>query len=385
MQRKAKRSKGGLPRNQSSIMPHWYHEDHVAAKVIHSVAINLVHKWIPMLEALKIPDAKAAVEKNGKIGKDTGTAADKSQKQRRGDRRSKEWGQKSSFCVIDGSLSSQEFGVRTSISKVQRQSRTPRWHCKRWFWCVRSIHWTRIVSVPNDSRKSHGHYFKTTRMRRTSSRCSIRLHPGQNGSCTDVIEHSQIGMSRHLDTSIEREMAKIMVQYGWPSRSSWAKSVRSSFDRTIMGTPIWESSIRTRLGKVPNWECLFVHSEKGLFSYVYVDDIKLAGKTENIEPTWQILMEDVDLGEPTSFLDHVYLRCTQRECQICKDFVDNYRSMFESRISAGSMENYQKKKLRRNLMPKRYLHGPMTWKVMPRNAWIDIANLRIKRRNNCTK
>ena len=67
--------------------------------------------------------------------------------------------------------------------------------------------------------------------------------------------------------------------------------------------------------KVPNWECLFVHREKGLFLSVYVDDIKLAGKTENIEPTWKILMEDVDLGEPTSFLDHVYLGCTQRECK----------------------------------------------------------------------
>ena len=39
---------------------------------------------------------------------------------------------------------------------------------------------------------------------------------------------------------------------------------------------------------------------RGLFSSVYVDDITLAGKTENIEPTWKILMEDVDLGEPTS-------------------------------------------------------------------------------------
>ena len=68
---------------------------------------------------------------------------------------------------------------------------------------------------------------------------------------------------------------------------------------------------------------------------MYVDDIKLAGKTENKEPTWKILMEDVDLGEPTSFLDHVYLGCTRRECQISKDIVDNYRTMFESRISAG--------------------------------------------------
>ena len=71
---------------------------------------------------------------------------------------------------------------------------------------------------------------------------------------------------------------------------------------------------------------------------MYVDDIKLAGKTENIEPTWKILMKDVDLGEPTSFLDHVYLGCTQRECRISKVIVDNHRSMSESRISAGAKE-----------------------------------------------
>ena len=45
-------------------------------------------------------------------------------------------------------------------------------------------------------------------------------------------------------------------------------------------------------------------------------------------------MKDVHLGEPTSFLDHVHLGCTQRECQISKDIVDNHRSMFEARISA---------------------------------------------------
>ena len=45
-----------------------------------------------------------------------------------------------------------------------------------------------------------------------------------------------------------------------------------------------------------------------------------------------------DLGEPTSFLDYVYLGCTQRQCEISKDIVDNYRTMFESRISAGATE-----------------------------------------------
>ena len=65
-------------------------------------------------------------------------------------------------------------------------------------------------------------------------------------------------------------------------------------------------------------------------------------KESNISPMWKILMKDIDLGEPTSFLDHVYLGCTQRECQISKDIVDNYRSMFESRMSAGATEKYQK-------------------------------------------
>ena len=30
--------------------------------------------------------------------------------------------------------------------------------------------------------------------------------------------------------------------------------------------------------------------------------------------------------------------CTQRQCEISEDFVDNYRTMFESRISAGRTE-----------------------------------------------
>ena len=92
------------------------------------------------------------------------------------------------------------------------------------------------------------------------------------------------------------------------------------------------------LDKVSNWECLFVHRERGLFISVYVDDIKLAGKKQNIDPMWKVLNKEVDLGEPTSFLDHVYLGCTQRQCEISKDTVDNYRAMFESRISAGRNE-----------------------------------------------
>ena len=38
---------------------------------------------------------------------------------------------------------------------------------------------------------------------------------------------------------------------------------------------------------------------------MYVDGIKLAGKKQNVDPMWKVLNKEVDLGEPTSFLDHV--------------------------------------------------------------------------------
>ena len=55
---------------------------------------------------------------------------------------------------------------------------------------------------------------------------------------------------------------------------------------------------------------------------MYVDDIKWAGKKQNICPMWKVLNKEVDLREPTSFLDHVYLGCTRRQCQMSKDIVE---------------------------------------------------------------
>ena len=55
-----------------------------------------------------------------------------------------------------------------------------------------------------------------------------------------------------------------------------------------------------------------------IFLSVYVNDIKLAGKKRNIDQMWKVLVKEVDLGEPTSFLDHVHLGCTQRECETSK-------------------------------------------------------------------
>ena len=54
---------------------------------------------------------------------------------------------------------------------------------------------------------------------------------------------------------------------------------------------------------------------------MYVDDIKLGGKKQNLDPMWKVLNKEVDIGEPTSFLDNVYfgmysttMRNKQRYC-----------------------------------------------------------------------
>ena len=85
-------------------------------------------------------------------------------------------------------------------------------------------------------------------------------------------------------------------------------------ERNLYGHPLaglrWEMQfekiqLKHGWGGIPNWECLFVHREKGLFSSLYVDDKKI-GKKENLDPMWKLLNKEVDLGQPTSFLDHVY-------------------------------------------------------------------------------
>ena len=123
-----------------------------------------------------------------------------------------------------------------------------------------------------------------------------------------------------------KQFEKVLLKHGWEkipnSQYKWPKSWSSMEDpvvpleRNLYGHPIagllWERQcekilLRNGWEKVPNWKCLFVHREKGLFSSVYVDDIKLAGEKQNLDPMWKLLNKEVDLGEPTSFLDHVYL------------------------------------------------------------------------------
>ena len=68
-----------------------------------------------------------------------------------------------------------------------------------------------------------------------------------------------------------------------------------------------------------------------------VDDIKIAGEKQNMAPMWKI-MKNVDFDDSTSFLDHVHLRCIQRECKQKATIIEKHKKMFESRFSAGEKE-----------------------------------------------
>ena len=110
-----------------------------------------------------------------------------------------------------------------------------------------------------------------------------------------------------------------------------------------MGKTDRESIEGTWLGKVSNCECFFVHTQQKLFLSVYVDDIKMAGKKQNSAPMWKKLMKDVDIEEPTSFLDHVYEGCTQRECKTNEKVIGQYNKMLNPNQKLPGWDNFRAK------------------------------------------
>ena len=172
--------------------------------------------------------------------------------------------------------------------------------------------------------------------------------PGCDGQAADAVSaYTQVNMEDapkllNIPKSDCPDIWIRLARHKWPKSWSSMEDPVVPLDRNLYGHHLAGQfeKILPKYGweKVSNWECLFVHREKGLFLSVYVDDIKLAGKKQNIDPMWKVLNKEVGLEEPTSFLDHVYLGCTQRQCQISKDIVDKYRTMFESRVSAERVE-----------------------------------------------
>ena len=212
--------------------------------------------------------------------------------------------------------------------------------------------------------------------RTTSSWRSICLYPGKFGRCSKIIENSQkwnvqtFGFVYH-DTKGQNHGPDTVVP----------------LERNLYGHPLagllWERQFEKILlphgwEKVSNCECFFVLRENGLFLSVYVDDIKLAGKKQNIDPMWRYSIEKLIWENQHLSFDHENLGCTQRQCEIRKEIVDNYRTM-NPEFPQEQLKKYHARKIWVSL------RGPMTWKVMPRNVWRDIVNWRTRRLNISTK
>ena len=89
-----------------------------------------------------------------------------------------------------------------------------------------------------------------------------------------------------------------LPRHKWPKSWSNIEDLVVLLERNLYGNPVagllWERQFEEVVlergwEKVANSECLFVHRKQGLFLSVYVDDIKLAGKKQNMAPMWKKL------------------------------------------------------------------------------------------------
>ena len=136
------------------------------------------------------------------------------------------------------------------------------------------------------------------------------------------------------------------------------------FEKFLIGEG-WET--------VPRWECLYLLRTLKLFLSVYVDDMKTARKTQNMPKMWATLQKKVDLDDPVSLLDPVYLGCTQRAAQ-----VDNRIVMDKQNCSRSSQAQIQMSKQRRHI-PKTSQLRATTWKVTLESVWNAAAGWRTRR------
>ena len=97
-------------------------------------------------------------------------------------------------------------------------------------------------------------------------------YPSKNGRCSQIIYKFP---NRNVQT-----FGFVYHDTNGLNRWSSMEDPVVPLERNLYGHPLAEILLKHGWEKGPNWECLFVHCEKGLFLSVYVDDIKLAGKKQ---------------------------------------------------------------------------------------------------------
>ena len=110
-----------------------YHEDHIAGRGDNSLQhYKLVHKFIPMPHAMKIPAAKAAVDKEWeKLEKIPSWDLTKVRSKSEVIDEARTKGAKVHFASLMDICHLKNADIGDKASKIQRSSCTPRRHCER--------------------------------------------------------------------------------------------------------------------------------------------------------------------------------------------------------------------------------------------------------------
>ena len=228
---------------------------------------NLVHKFVPTPQAMKISDAQAAVDKEWKkLEKRFQTGSwTKIGAKRRSFWKLKATKRKSTLLLWWTSVITKKLSENPNTRKnngrvvfrgdIVKDDSDP----------YAELHWTRFVCVSNDSSENSGCYSKTTRLCRTYGRPSVRLHPTMNGRMFPKL--LKFPKSQCPDVWIHFSLHKR------PKSLSNIKDLVVLLERTLQGHPLavllWGQTVRgssvgTWMGKVPNWECLCVDRKEGL-------------------------------------------------------------------------------------------------------------------------
>ena len=264
--------------------------------------------------------------------------------------------------------------------KSTKPSRTPRWHCRR----------------PVLSRSYVKSKVRLRHRWRLRSGMSQQGLQGCAGQAADAVSaYTQVNMEEassllKIPQSECPDIRMRLPKYRWPKSWSSMEDPVVPLGRDLYRHPLAGLLCERQVEKgllehgwetFPKWECLFVNREKGYSCLCMWTILKLAGKKQNIGPRWKVLVKDVDLGEPTSLFDHVYLVALNENVKQAKVLW----TITEICLNPTFLQGLLKSCLFLRNLSQAFLHGPMIWKVMQRNASNDIANWRTEQPNSNTK
>ena len=182
-------------------------------------------------------------------------------------------------------------------------------------------------------------------------------------------------MSRCLETSSTTQVAKNHGENLRTRGTPWTKLVRSSISHIAVGETIRRSFIRSWMGKIPNWECMFINRKQGLFLSVSVGwhqsgwkEAEYGSYVEEIDVTcgyWRtrIISWPCALGMHSAWMQTEW------------NNIELHTKMFESRNSARTTEKLLETSRTNGSVVLR--HGG-TWSKKYVERYCELANKKVE-------